>query len=101
MTWENSITDIKINIAGFGSLVAAITMYVLNGTFSRIIPILKIPHMEINEGIALALAIVGGGFTLMKMLNEILKFIRGLSDWREEKKLNRKIRNHKKKKNGN
>lgn len=99
MYWENSISDIKLNIAGFGSLIAALTMYALNGTLNRIIPILNIPTMDINEGIALALAIIGGGFTLIKMMNEILKFIRGIAEWREERKLRRKMRKHNKNKN--
>jgi len=97
MNWDFSITDIKINIAGFGSLIAALTLYALNGTLNQIIPILNMPEMDINEGIALFLAIIGGGFTLMKLANEILKFMRALSDWREEKK-KRKIKEHNKKK---
>lgn len=92
MTWDQTVSDIRFTITGIGSLVAALIMYLLNGTLSRWIPELNIPQMEINDGLALLLAIIGGSFTLMKLFNEILKFISQISDMREERRLKKKLK---------
>jgi len=94
MTFDEATDNIGFNLTTLFMFVSGLTMALVNGTLLKMLPDLNIPQMELNDWIAIILSVLGGIFTIIKIANEVLKFIQKFRDIKEEKTLKTRMKNH-------
>lgn len=86
MTWEEVEDTPGYNVAGILTVVVAFILNILNGNLLHGFPNLtnKLPEMNINDVLTVALSIIAGIYTLLKGYHECLKIIEKKRDMREK-----------------
>lgn len=92
MTWDEANDDIGFNLAGLAAFVSGIIMALANGTLLKVFPHLNFEQMDINDVLAIILAVVGLIFTLLKSYHEVLKIIDKRQDMKQKKFLDEKFK---------
>lgn len=92
MTWDEAQDDIRFNLTWVFTFIGGMFLALINGTMLKVFPELNFQQMDINDILAIILAVVGLVFTLLKSYHEVLKIIDKRQDMKQKKLIDEEIR---------
>jgi len=93
MSINEALENKELNGAGILAFIAAILLNLLNGALLKTVTNSKIPQMNYNDILVIILAILGGIYTVVRIMNERLKYISKKKQMAIEDLVDEKIRN--------